>query len=415
MKKEILSHLDQAEELEKLYRKNKSEFKKAFLDIYPSIQNQSPVSDFWKARLQTPSDSIQWGEKSEWIFLIVASLAAGIYAKLPAIFPINEDFFYPKNLGLMVFPFVSVYFAWKNKLSQKSTIILTLSFLASLLYINLLPDNESSDTLVLACIHLPILLWGLMGYSFGGKNWKSSESRLGFLRFNGDAIIMGGLLVLSGGILSAITIGLFSLIGLRIEEFYMEYIAVFGLASIPLIATHLTQTNPQLVNKVPPIIARIFSPLVLVMLLIYLGAIVYAGKDPYNDREFLLLFNILLIGVMALIFFSIAENSQGKNQKSQNWLLLLLALATLLVNAVALSAIIFRINEWGFTPNRTAILGINILMMVHLIMVGKDLFLTVRSRKSIDQVGQSISNFLPAYLVWAGLVTFLFPIVFGNG
>ncbi|MCR9084501.1 MAG: hypothetical protein NXH89_18875, partial [Cyclobacteriaceae bacterium] len=236
MKKKILSHLDQAEELEKLYRKNKSEFKKAFLDIYPSIQNQSPVSDFWKARLQTPSDSIQWGEKSEWIFLIVASLAAGIYAKLPAIFPINEDFFYPKNLGLMVFPFVSVYFAWKNKLSQKSTIILTLSFLASLLYINLLPDNESSDTLVLACIHLPILLWGLMGYSFGGENWKSSESRLGFLRFNGDAIIMGGLLVLSGGILSAITIGLFSLIGLRIEEFYMEYIAVFGLAAIPLIA-----------------------------------------------------------------------------------------------------------------------------------------------------------------------------------
>ncbi|KPQ09118.1 MAG: heme handling protein Hhp [Algoriphagus marincola HL-49] len=414
MKDQILSHLDQAEELEKLYRKNKSEFKKAFLDIYPSIQNQSPISEFWKARLQTPSDSIQWGEKSDWTFLILVSLLAGLYAKLPTIFPIQEDFFYPKNLGLMVFPFVSAYFAWKNKLSQKSTIILTLSFLASLLYINLLPDNESSDTLVLACIHLPILLWGLLGFSFGGENWKSFESRLGFLRFNGDAIIMGGLLVLSGGILSAITIGLFSLIGLRIEEFYMEYIAVFGLASIPLIATHLTQTNPQLVNKVPPIIARIFSPLVLVMLLVYLGAIVYAGKDPYNDREFLLLFNLLLIGVMALIFFSIAENSQGKIQVSQNWLLLLLALATLLVNAVALSAIIFRINEWGFTPNRTAILGINILMMVHLIWVGKNLLLTVRSKKSTEQVGQTISNFLPAYLVWAGLVAFLFPIVFGN-
>jgi hypothetical protein len=122
---------------------------------------------------------------------------------------------------------------------------------------------------------------------------------------------------------------------------------------------------------------------------------------------------LLLIGVMALIFFSIAENSQGKNQASQNWLLLLLALATLLVNAVALSAIIFRINEWGFTPNRTAILGINILMMVHLIWVGKDLLLTVRSRKSIDQVGQTISNFLPAYLVWASTVIFLFPVLFG--
>ncbi|WP_439882026.1 hypothetical protein ACSX1A_02465 [Pontibacter sp. MBLB2868] len=51
--------------------------------------------------------------------------------------------------------------------------------------------------------------------------------------------------------------------------------------------------HPDLVNKVSPVIARIFSPLVLVMLVIYLFAILYSGKNPYSDREFLIIFNLL--------------------------------------------------------------------------------------------------------------------------
>jgi hypothetical protein len=51
---------------------------------------------------------------------------------------------------------------------------------------------------------------------------------------------------------------------------------VVGLAAVPLVATFLTQTNPQLVSKVSPVIARIFSPIVLVMLVIYL----FAWKSP---------------------------------------------------------------------------------------------------------------------------------------
>ncbi|UJH92133.1 hypothetical protein LZ575_06015 [Antarcticibacterium sp. 1MA-6-2] len=107
-------------------------------------------------------------------------------------------------------------------------------------------------------------------------------------------------------IMTGITIGLFSLIGINIEQFYFEYVVVFGLPAIPILGTYLTQTNPHLVGKISPVIARIFSPLVLVMLVIYLVAMLYSGKDPYNDREFLLIFNVLLIGVMAIIFFSVA-------------------------------------------------------------------------------------------------------------
>src|SRR5690606_32941994 len=134
----------------------------------------------------------------------------------------------------------------------------------------------------------------------------NEEKRLGFLKYNGDLIVITTLIMIAGGIMSGVTIGLFSLIGFDNKEFYIENIVFFVLPAAPIIGTYLAQTNPQLVGKVSPVIAKIFSPLVLVMLVIYLIAMIYSGKNLYNDREFLLIFNALLIGVLAIIFFSVA-------------------------------------------------------------------------------------------------------------
>jgi hypothetical protein len=412
MKESILTLWDNPNLLEKHYRKNKSEFRQEFSLIYPQLKGQ-PLAEFWHERLNFDSDRISWGSRSEWKFVIVTALLAGILAKFPAIFSIDEEFFYPRNLGFIVFPFVTAYFAWKHRLSLNSLAIPLGVILVSALYINLLPENQESDTFILACIHLPLLLWGLLGFVFSGAKIRDLSRRLAYLNFNGDAVIMGALLLLAGGLMSGITIGLFSLIGLQIEKFYFEYVVVFGLAAAPLVATHLTQNNPQLVNKVPPIIAKIFSPLVLIMLVIYLGAIVYAGKDPYNDREFLLIFNMLLIGVMALIFFSVAESSKEEKSGPGIWILVLLSLVTIVVNGVALSAIAFRISEWGITPNRMAVLGVNILMLIHLLLVSKKLISTVLKENPLEDVGLVLVKFLPVYLIWSSIVIFLFPLFFG--
>ncbi|MGM0945175.1 MAG: hypothetical protein ACQEW9_08315 [Bacteroidota bacterium] len=412
MKEQILSNLHQAEELEKLYRKNKSEFKITFQELYPQIQD-TPTVEFWNARLNYTAESKDWGNSKAWAFILIAASVAWLIAKSPDFFNWNEEFFYPRNLSFLVFPFVSLYFVWKKELSPTSLWLPGLVLIGSIFYINLLPENNQSDTLLLACIHLPLLLWGVLGFVFGEAQPKNLLKRLEFLNFNGDAVIMGAVLGLAGMLLSGITIGLFNLIGLDIGEFYFENIGLFGLVAAPLIATHLTQTNPQLVNKVPPIIAKIFAPLVLIMLFFYLGAIVYAGKDPYNDREFLLLFNLLLIGVLALIFFSVAESSQESNSKMSKWVLILLSLATVIVNLVALSAIAFRISEYGLTPNRLAVLGINVLMLIHLLWVCRGLITTLRKDKSIQEVGLVVVRYLPVYLIWTMIVVFVFPLVFG--
>jgi hypothetical protein len=412
MKDEILLHLNDAKQLEKLYRVNKVPFKKAFGTLYPQIKG-NPLADFWNERLTYETDEISWGTRRELFLVIAASLVAGVVAKLPALLNINEEFFYSRNIGFIVFPLLTTYFAWKNKLSAGNISFIAYTTLVGILFINFLPNVSKSDTLVLSCIHLLLFLWSILGFAFVGEKGNNVEKRLGFLKYNGDLVVITTLIVIAGMILSGITIGLFSLIGFRIENFYFKNIGIFALPAAPILGTYLTQTNPQLVGKVSPVIAKIFSPLVLVMLITYLIAMVYSGKDPYNDRDFLMIFNALLVGVMAIIFFSIAETSGTNKSRAETWVLFLLSVVTVVINGVALSAIIFRISEWGLTPNRAAVLGGNILILVNLLLVSVQLSRVLSKKTDITAVGKAISFYLPVYTIWTLIVTFIFPFIFG--
>jgi hypothetical protein len=412
MKEEILTRLSDPRQLEKMYRTNKVYFKKEFNTLYPELKGNS-LADFWNERLNYENDEISWGTRRELLFVIVASLLAGVIAKLPALLSISEDFFYPRNVGFIIFPVLMAYFAWKNKLSKDKIAFIACATLIGLIFINFLPDVQKSDTLILSCIHLLLFLWCVSGFAFVGEMRNNHEKRLGFLKYNGDLAVMTALILIAGAILTGITIGLFSLIGFNIEDFYFKNIVIFALPAAPILGTYLIQTNPLLVGKVSPVIAKIFSPLVLVMLVIYLAAMVYSGKDPYNDREFLLIFNGLLIGVMAIIFFSVAETSGATKSHPEIWILFLLSAVTIIVNGIALSAILFRISEWGITPNRAAVLGSNVLILIHLLFVTAQLLKVLSKKGNITGVGKAIAFYLPVYALWTIIVTFLFPLLFG--
>jgi len=412
MKAQILTHLNNPTQLEKLYRQDKSGFKHAFNSIYPEIKDPM-LAAYWNERLNYVSEESLWGTRNDLVVAIILAIVAGTIAKFPAFFSLNEDFFYQRNIGFIVFPALTIYFAWRNKLAIAKIGFFAVLMIAALVFINLLPDAKQSDTLILSCAHLILFLWSILGISYVGGIQNDSDKRLGFLKYNGDLVVMTTLILIAGAIMSGITIGLFSLIGFNIAEKYMQNVGVFGLAAAPIIGTYLTQVNPQLVGKVSPVIAKIFSPLVLVMLVVYIGAIVYAGKDPYNNREFLLIFNGLLVGVMAIIFFSIAGTPAAARSRAEIVMLLALSLVTIVVNSIALSAIVFRISEWGLTPNRAAVLGSNILILINLLLVTVHLFKVIAKKSELAAVAKSIGWYLPVYAIWTIIVTFLFPFLFG--
>lgn len=411
IKESIIANIDNAEQLEKLYRSEPSKFKASFNELYKTIEKNELIK-YWHLRLNYKESSLITIDKNQIILVVILSLIAGMIAKMPFIFNFDEELFYSRNIGFISFTMISIYFAIRNNINKFNLIIITVINILAALYINTLPPNNNSDVINLVTVHLVLFLWSLSGYTYIANDFKSSEKRISFLKYNGDLIVINALMLIAGGILTGITIGLFGLIGLNIEKFYFENIGIFGLASLPIVGTYLIQNNSNLVSKISPLIAKIFSPLVLIMLFVYLLSIVYLGKDPYNDREFLLIFNILLIGVMALIFFSVAESPKEKSNY-EIWLLFLLSLLSIIISLIALSAILFRINEWGFTPNRSAVLGANILILFHMIFVNIKLYSVLRNKSDSLEIRNVIANYLPVYFIWTIIVVFIFPLVFG--
>lgn len=412
MKENIISNISDPKELEKLYRQNRPDFRREFNLIYPGLNNNL-LADFWNERLNYESSTeIPGSSVRELTFVIIASLIAVIIAKIPEIFSVDETFFYMRNTGLIFLPVLAFYFAWKNSLSKRKILMASAAVLVSAVYINLLPVNGSGDTLKLSCIHLPLFLWTVLGFAFAGDRLNDHRKRLDFLRYNGDLIVISGIMMIAGMALTAITQGLFTLIGLKIFEFYRQYIIIPGLAALPIIGTYIIGKVPHLVSRVSPLIARIFSPLVLITLIAYLTAIIITGKDPYNDREFLLIFNVLLIAVMAIIVFSVAEISRSGRNRAEILILFFLSVVTVIVNCIALSAIIFRISEWGITPNRLAVLGGNVLILTNLILVIYKLFRTLFNKSELEEVEMVISKFLTVYCIWTVIVVFIFPPLF---
>ena len=411
MKEQIRTNLTHPEKLEALYRAAPDVFKTVFTELYPEI-TEYPAAAFWHERLKFESEKINWGTSRDILMILGLSALAGLVVKLPEIFNLPETFFFQRNAAFIFFPFLIFYFLWKQKTERKKWVITAVGLLISLVYINVLPDKEHSNSIILACIHLPLVIWGFLGFVFQSANKIENTRRLKYLQYNGDLAVMLALLAISGILLSGITIGLFNLIEIDIREFYITKVVFCCAAAAPIIATYLIQVNPKIVNSISPLIARIFTPLVLITLSIYLIAVLVTGKDPYNDREFLLLFNILLIGVMALILFSVIETTGNKSNKLSLWILLSLSVVTIIINGVALSAIIFRISEWGITPNRLAILGSNILMLIHMILLSIRMISSLKNNTDSGAILSSITRYLPIYLLWCLMVVFLFPIMF---
>ena len=348
--------------------------------------------------------------KHELIVLIILIFISGAIAKVPFLFNIDPELFYPRNIGTIVFPTLITYLSLRYKFNLYIWLIyLVISFI-TIIFLNLIPGGDNSDTFFLSSTHSLFFLLSICGLAFIGGIRGNNNKRVDFLHYCGDLIIMSGLLLISGGLFTAITIGLFQLIGFHIQDFYFENVVVWGLPAIPLVASYLIFNNEDLVSKISPIIAKIFTPFVFLILFIFSFTIIFSDKNILVDRELLLMFNIIIIAVLALILFSLSHISSSN--KFQFVLLFCLSLVSITDNLIVLFAISSRLLEFGITPNRLALTGLNLLVSFHLIIISKQLLLLILKKANTNNVLNSIVSYLPIYVIWTSVVIFLFPIIF---
>ncbi len=276
---------------------------------------------------------------------------------------------------------------------------------------NVLPWSGSSDTRILSSLHFSFITWLILGMSYVNFEISSSRARMLFLKRNGDTFILTGVLLCAGMVLIMLTVSMFSVIKVRIDSILENYVVVYGLVAAPLAANYMIESSPKIINKVAPFISKIFTPLMLVIMTGFLAALIFFAKDPFNNREELIVFNILLAAIIAVIIFSFSGNSEN-HRSIYNKILLLLSLEALVINSIALSAIIYRLFSFGLSPNKIAVLGANLLLFLNLILITVKLGRFIRNKVSSESVEKSMTDLLPYFGVWAAIVAVLMPLFF---
>ena len=145
---------------------------------------------------------------------------------------------------------------------------------------------------------------------------------------------------------------------------------------------------------------------------VLLGGMVLKQKSLFTDREFLIAFNVLLLVVLGLCVFSISERGSKDSAGAIDWMNIGLVAVTLAIDAVALAAILFRVSTYGFSPNRIAVLGANLLVFVHLAGILFHYLQFVRQKQGVENLEKWIAGYLPAYTAWSLAVVIGFPLAF---
>jgi hypothetical protein len=246
-----------------------------------------------------------------------------------------------------------------------------------------------------------------------GAKWRTNKGRMDFIRFTGEGLIYGSLVMFGLWVLLGFTAIIFQSISIDIERFIENYFIFYGGCAAAMITVYLVETKKSIVENFAPILAKIFSPLFLITMVTFLGVVVITGNSPFVERNFLIGFDLMLVLVLGMVLYIISARNIYDNINIFDYLNVALVIVAIIVDGVALSAIIFRLSEYGISPNKMAALGENILLLVNLAGLVW-LYIRYFMRKIEFKIIESWqTKYLTVYVIWMAIVVFVFPVVFG--
>ena len=360
------------------------------------------------------------GVRSLWVALVL-SLGAAVAIKMPMVFGVPFDvdasLFYPLNIAFFTLPFIAAYFAWERPLPASRAVWVAAAFVLAAIVVNAFPfdvtPNAAPDTAILTVLHLPLTLWLAVGVAYVGGRWRGSERRMDFIRFTGELFIYYVLMALGGGVLIALTFALFEAIGVDVEPLVQSWVLPCGAAGATVVATWLVEAKQSVIENMAPVLARVFIPLFTVVLLAFVVTMAATGRGIDVEREILIAVDMLLVVVFGLLLYSISARDPLAPPGVFDWIQLLLVVAALFVDFLALWAIGARITDFGFTPNRLAGLGMNVVLLLNLggsaVLYGRFL----RGSGTVSRLWDWQMTYLYVIAGWTAVVAFVFPILFG--
>jgi hypothetical protein len=372
----------------------------------------------WKQLVVVPSDA---GEprarpRTDAVVAFCLAVVAAVAIKVPALFGIQLDQdagFYARNLSLFVLPLLTGYFVWKRRLDPGTLRWLAVAFVAAGVFANAYPFAAGSSTEALTALHLPIALWLAVGIAYAGGRWSEVGGRMDFIRFSGELFIYYVLIALGGAVLMGFMAMIFQAIGIDVEPFFESWLLPCGAVGAALIASWLVEAKQSVIENMAPVLTRLFTPLFAAVLVTFLGTLLWTGRGVDIERNALIAFDLLLVVVLGLLLYAVSARDPRSPPGAFDMLQVVLVVSALLADAVALWAIAARITEFGFSPNRVAALGMNVILLVNLAWSAVLYIRFLRGRGSFTSLERWQTDYLPVYAVWAAIVVIVFPPMFG--
>lgn len=371
----------------------------------------------WKQLVMTgPDTAAAAPARADAVAAFGLAVVAAVLTKLPSLFGLSLDAdadFYARNISLFVLLPLTAYFAWKRGLAPATLRWLPVAFALAAVFANVYPFAPQGNTLVLSVLHLPIALWLVVGIAYAGGRWGQVAGRMDFIRFSGELFIYYALIALGGGVLMAFMAMIFEAIGIKVETFFQFWLVPCGATGAVIVAAWLVEAKQSVIENMAPVLTQLFTPLFAAVLVAFLGAWLVAGQGLPIDRNVLIAFDVLLALVLCLLLYSISARDPHVPPGAFDLVRVVLVVSALLADAVALFAIAARISEFGFTPNRVAALGENVILLVNLAWSAVLYLRFLRGRSAFAALERWQTGYLPVYAGWAALVVVVFPPLFG--
>jgi hypothetical protein len=276
--------------------------------------------------------------------------------------------------------------------------------------------------LTLMAMHLPLLAWAGVGAVL--TVGRDAANRFAFLIKSLEVFVMGGLFVIAGGLFTAITMGLFQALGIDLPVLVQRLFIAGGGGLIPVVATAVIynpaappagQAFEEGLSKLVALLMRVLLPLTLLVLLVYLAFIPFNFREPFENRDVLIIYNGMLFAVIALLVGATPVRLRDLSPRVARWLrvgIIAVAALALVVSVYALAAIVYRTIQDRLTPNRLAFIGWNVVNIGLLLLV---LLFQARARAGewLQALHRAYSAGTVAYGFWTLAVILALPWLFG--
>jgi len=379
---EVRSAFNNPQALEGLYRSACREdqagaFREALVELYEETPNL--LLEAWVVRLRAEESEPpkEAGRRVKWALALVVGVVTGLL--LWALSDPKLEFldFIP-YLVLWWSPIAAagalVFLAVASGQQYRRAAVLGIVLLLAPVYVMLLAPGQAHNWqehyLTLASIHLPLLAWIALGMAVLGLKSLPGD-RFSFLIRSIEVAITAGLYLMAGMAFGGITAGMFEALDVDIPP-VIERLAVFGgFGLLPVLAVASIydprvkpgeQDFEQGLSKFIATMMRLLLPLTLLVLVIYIFVIPFKFMEPFENRDVLIVYNLMLFAIMGLLLGATPIRPDDLSPKIQAWLrngIIAVALLAVLVSLYALSATIYRTVLWEITINRLTIIGWN--------------------------------------------------------